>query len=288
MNIVEKVKDYFKQNVIYYVIFLSCVVYLTYGFVNVKETGKSPHEIIVDSSIILLFGMCTAKLFSTQGILLGEKNEKVIATNNLHAEAVEGINDNIDLLDEFCEEVTEITLRKEQERYLNRAGVKYKDFKDKTYDKSVLDKADKWFIFKAKTLRITPLTSSDLTSDDNRPGDPLYLGKTKKQYVRQSNVSDVVSRLVVAVIFGYYTAKLVENFDWGSLIWIGFQIIFFLLMGVLKMITSYFFIVDDLRARKIRKIDWLTKFKIWVNKKKEEIKDIAEKEENKEVGEHGN
>lgn len=283
MNIVEKVKDYFKQNIIYYVIFLACAVYLTYGFIKVEETGKTPHDIIVDSSIILLFGMCTAKLFSTQGIILGEKNEDVILTNNLHAESVDGINDDIDKLDEFCEEITEVTLRKEQERFLNRAGVKYCDFKNKTYDKSKLDLADKWYIFKAKTLRITPLTSSDLTSDDNKPGDPLYLGRTKKQYVRQSNASDVISRLVVAVIFGYYTARLINNFDWGSLIWIGLQIVFFLLMGALKMISSYFFIVDELRARKIRKIDWLTKFKIWVSKKKEEESKVVLNEGNKEV-----
>ena len=232
-------------------------------------------QVIADSAIIMIFGISLTQLFDIQGILLGERNEKVIATNELHAKEVDGINDKIDYLDEFCEEITEQTLKRIQIKHLNRAGVKYLDFINRTYDVSKLDREDIKHLRKAKRVHITPLMSSDLTSDDNREDDPLYLGRTKKQYMKWSTLKGALSKIIVAVIFGVYTARLIQDFQLSQLIWTALQIIIFLIFGVIKMMQSYFFITDELRNRKIRKIDWLAKFKIWVSNKEKEERDNA-------------
>lgn len=276
----EKVRQFFKQNLMYFMIILISSIYLLRSLIYIEPSGKSVSEVIADSIIILMFGISLTELFDIQGILMGERNEKVLATNKLHAEVVEGVNDKIDILDDFCEEVTENTLKKMQIRYLNRAGIKYNDFKNKTYDVNTLDKEDKKFLAKAKSVHITPLMASDLTSDDNKEDDPLYLGKTKKQYLKWSTIKGALSKIVVAVIFGIYAARLIQDFQLSQLIWTILQIIIFLIFGVIKMMQSYFFITDELRNRKIRKIDWLSKFKIWVtNKEKEEEINVDNKEE---------
>jgi hypothetical protein len=214
---------------------------------------------------------------------MGEDSDAVKATNKLHADTVEGINDEIDYLDEFCDEVTKETIKKTQIRFLNVAGIKYDDFVNKTYDLSKLDKKEKWFtekwLRKARGVHITPLLSSELTTDDTKIDDPLYLGKTKRQYRKWSSIKHSFSKIAVAVIFGYYTYNLIENFAWGYLIWTLLQIMIFIVLGVLTMMNAYFFITDDLRNRKIRKIDWLYKFKIWVKKKKEEEEKNANNKE---------
>lgn len=271
----EKIRTFFKQNLLYFIIGLVCSVYLLYGLISVEKSGKSMAQVIADSAIIMIFGISLTQLFDIQGILLGERNEKVIATNELHAKEVDGINDKIDYLDEFCEEITEQTLKRIQIKHLNRAGVKYLDFINRTYDISKLDREDIKHLRKAKRVHITPLMSSDLTSDDNREDDPLYLGRTKKQYMKWSTLKGALSKIIVAVIFGVYTARLIQDFQLSQLIWTALQIIIFLIFGVIKMMQSYFFITDELRNRKIRKIDWLAKFKIWVSNKEKEERDNA-------------
>lgn len=270
----EKVRQFFRQNLIYFIIVLSCLVYLLYGFINVEKSGKTMEQIVADSAIIFCFGTFMSELFEVQGIRMGEDSDAVKATNKLHADTVEGINDEIDYLDEFCDEVTKETIKKTQIRFLNVAGIKYDDFVNKTYDLSKLDRKEKWFtqkwLRKARGVHITPLLSSELTTDDTKIDDPLYLGKTKRQYRKWSSIIHSFSKIAVAVIFGYYTYNLIENFAWGYLIWTLLQIMIFIVLGVLTMMNAYFFITDDLRNRKIRKIDWLYKFKIWVKKKKEE------------------
>lgn len=270
----EKVRDFFKQNLVYFIIILSCLVYLLYGFITVEKSGKSIEQIFADSAIIFCFGLFMSKLFEIQGLKMGEQSDKVIATDKLHSDTVEEINDDINYLDEFCDDVTKETTKKMQIRFLNMAGVKHEEFVNRTYDFSKFEKKERRFrekcVTKARKVHLTPLISSELTTDDTKIEDPLYLGRTKKQYRKWSSLKQSFSKIVVAIIFGYYTYKLIENFAWGYLIWTLLQIMIFIVLGVANMMNAYFFVTDELRNRKIRKIDWLCKFKIWVKNKKEE------------------
>ena len=64
----------------------------------------------------------------------------------------------------------------------------------------------------------------------------------------------------MALLFGYYGVELLENFSWGALIFKLFQVALFLLIGVTRMLRTYFFMTDEYRARIVKKIDLLQMF----------------------------
>ena len=117
----EKIRAFFKQNLMYFLIGLVCSVYLLYGLISVEKSGKTVAQVIADSAIILIFGISLTQLFDIQGILMGERNDKVIATNNLHADAVDGINDIND------EVFLELKKKYKGVVYKRRINLSYKD-----------------------------------------------------------------------------------------------------------------------------------------------------------------
>lgn len=118
---------------------------------------------------------------------------------------------------------------------------------------------------RALRLKLTPLTASGLTSEGGKKQDPYYLGRTKTQYERETTISDVVTKIIIACLFGYYGAELVQDFSYADLIWKVLQIGIFFIAGVIKMYQSYMFVVDEYRGRIIKKIDNLQKFENYIH-----------------------
>lgn len=281
MSWMETTKKYLKQYMGYIVIVFACLIYIARGIITIEETGKTILQVLADGSLALFFGIFINIVFELQGIMEGDRNEKVIATNQKHADIVEKISPNIDKLDDWCDMKNKEALKLARVRKLSVNGLKYEDCFDEEgvaktpsfiENKSqVLSKEEKQLLKakmccykKACRIKLTLLTTNSLTSEGGREYDPYYLGQTKKQYKQKTVILDLVSKLGVSVIFGVYGAKLVKSFSWAFLIWTGIQVVLFLIMGVIKLYTSYMFVVDDHRARTIKKIDNLTKFSDYI------------------------
>lgn len=286
MGWAENTKKYIKQYIGYIVIVLACLIYIARGIITVEETGKTVMQILGDGFLALFFGVFINYVFELQGMMDGERNDKVIATNQKHADIVDEISPDIDKLDDWCDKKNKEALKLARVRILSASGLKYDDCFDeegvakplsslkldlncssKEERRQVKDKI-KCFR-KACKVKLTLLTTNSLTSEGGRDYNPYYLGQTKRQYKRKTTTMDLISKLGIACIFGYYGAKFVTAFSWAFLIWTGIQVVLFLIMGVVKLYTSYMFVVDDYRARVIKKIDNLTKFKDFIDNKKE-------------------
>lgn len=278
MSWLENTKKYIKQYIGYIVIALACLIYIARGIITVEETGKTVMQILGDGFLALFFGVFINNVFALQGMMDAERNEKVVATNQSHAQIVEDISKDIDKLDEWCNKKNKEALKLARIRILSTAGLKYescfdeegvakplsslelkKDGLSKEEKKLVKDKIKSFK--KACKIKLTLLTTNTLTSEGGRDYDPYYLGETKKQHKRKESAIDFVSKFGIAVIFGVYGARFVSSFSWAFLIWTGIQVVLFLIMGVVKLYTNYMFMIDDHRARVIKKIDNLTKFK---------------------------
>lgn len=89
---------------------------------------------------------------------------------------------------------------------------------------------------------------------------------------------DIISKIGISVIIGYYGVKLIEEFNYATLIWNTLQVGLFLIMGVIKMYQAYSFITDEFRGRIIKKIDNLQKFDNYISLQ-QNIKEIQDDKE---------
>ena len=124
-----------------------------------------------------------------------------------------------------------------------------------------LDKARERAYKKALRVKVKPLVSSNLTSDGVKPSDPFDFGKSKREYTSQKSAGDVLVKLLMAIIFGYFGVSLASEVNVASIIWNGLQIVLYITGGVIQMYNSFMWVVDDYRGSVVKKIDYLQKFK---------------------------
>nr|DAL67678.1 MAG TPA: hypothetical protein [Caudoviricetes sp.] len=276
----EKVKDFFKKNFGYVVVGLVSAIYIATSVITMGKTGKTFGEIMADGAIVLFLGVFINRVFDLQGMMNGDREERVQETIRLHGEAVVRVSPYLDRLDKWCEEKNREALKMQRTKILASEGLRYDDYfddkggvkpyvvdKEKLKDKYLRgDEIKRLRCFRrALRLKLTPLTASGLTSEGGKKQDPYYLGRTKTQYERETTISDVVTKIIIACLFGYYGAELVQDFSYADLIWKVLQIGIFFIAGVIKMYQSYMFVVDEYRGRIIKKIDNLQKFENYIH-----------------------
>lgn len=279
----ETIKDFFKRNMFVFAIATISLVYIARGLINIVETGKSPFEILADGAIAFVVGFLITKLFSLQGLMKGEEDKKVHDTNKLYGETLLAISPYIEQLDGYCEIKNESTLKREQTSILLSRGLKYSECIENEYvfkkPTKGMTRKEKWYLFsdnrakrkainKAKRLKLTPLTSSSLTSDGGKTHDPYNFGMTKKQYEVKTTIAKLFSKIIFAVIVGYFGVSFTKDFDLSNIIWTSIQITTFLVMGMIDYFKSYFFMIDGNRQRTIKKINELEMFR---NDKQREV-----------------
>lgn len=276
----EKTKEFFRNNIGYMIVAVVAAIYIATSVITMGRTGKTIGEIISDGAIVLFLGVFINRIFDLQGMINGERQERVQNTVMLHGEIVTRTSPHIDKLDKWCEKQNDEALKVQRTRILAGEGMKYSDYFDESgvaknfiIDeaklKNKLSRGDELRRIKcyrkALRLKLTPITAGSLTSEGGRKQDPFFFGRTKSQYERQVAVKDLISKIAVACLFGYYGAELVQDFSWASLVWKVLQVGIFLIMGVIKMYQSYMFVTDEYRGRIVKKIDNLQKFENYIN-----------------------
>ena len=264
----------------YFIVAFVCIIYMLTSYLTIDETGKSIERIIADSAIALFLGLFINIMLGLQGMMLGDRDDRVRSSAAEHEKTVLRISPHIDRLDAWCNEENARNYKLQRTKILARAGLKYDECFDedgvalgwKPSEESEEDKTarkierKKERAYKAAVkLKLTAISSGELTSDGGKQDDPFYFGRTKKQYETQSGLKDLVSKLGTAVIFGYYGVTLVEDFSYANLIWMGLQVATFLITGVIKLYKDYYYVVNEFRGRIIKKTDNLQKFENYIN-----------------------
>ena len=112
----------------------------------------------------------------------------------------------------------------------------------------------------AVRVRLTQLTTQDLISNGANKYDKFDLGDTQKDYLRKSGIGSILSKVAVALIFGYYTIQLISDFSWAVLLWNALQVVTFLAFGIIKYFQAYMFMQNQFVDRTKRQISELKKF----------------------------
>jgi len=266
----KSVKDILIKNVGYLAVLLISAAFLLTSLIEIGNTGKTPEEILADGAATFILGISINTLLGIQGDLNGESDEKMLSTRALHSETVERISPFIERLDDWCNRRNAEALLAERTRILAAAGLKYSDCFESDGVAKPLPKregADKWekrrrrrCYRRACRLKISMLTAGELTSEGGRAGDPNYLGPKKGEFNGITTVKDVVSKLLIAAVTGYYGVRFIQDFSYAELIWCAFQLAVLLITGIIRMFKQYVFVTETYRARIVKKIDNLQKF----------------------------
>ena len=188
------------------------------------------------------------------------------ATRAEHGKAVERISPYIDGLDPWCERQNKEKLRAKRTQILSLGGMRYEDYFDMDsalpleVDATSLSKERRRIYKRALRARITPLSTSSLTCDGERADDPFNFGETPEQYQRRTNLTDAVSKMLMAVVFGYFGVDMVDNFDVATLAWRGLYVALMLALGVAKLMNAYLFVTDTYRGNIVKKINHLQSY----------------------------
>ena len=295
----EKIRDFFKQNIGYFIVALVSIVYIATAFITVDETGKTIGEIIADTAVVFFLGLFINRVFDLQGMMNGDRDERVQMAIVTHGETVVKISPYIDRLDEWCKLKNEENLKVQRTRVLASEGMRYEDYfnedgsakdfipdeeklKNKTLRKT--EKARIRCFKKALHLKLTPITAGALTSEGGKKQDPYNFGRTKGQYETQTSVRDIITKICIAGIFGYYGVRLIQDFNYATLIWNGLQVVIFLIMGCIKMYNSFMFVTGEYRTRIVNKTNNLEMFHNYI----QSLPPQEEAKENTKKGDEGN
>ncbi len=274
------------KNAGYLVVILISLIYIASSLVLISKTGKSVYEILCTGFISLVVGSLINGAFRSIGIRRGEEDERTVSTIELHSSAVEEIVPYIDKLDSYCDLENKKAIKRIRAKILAEAGLKY----DECFDENGVAKEishqpcrggacsshqrkekkkmrqKKRAYRKAVRLKFKRLVASNLTSDGGDYNNPFDFGKNKREYTKARNATDILTRVIMAIIFGYFGVTLVSEINFATIIWNSLQIVMYIASGVIGMYSTYMWIVDGYRQGIVKKIDHLQKFKIYAEK----------------------
>lgn len=283
--------ELFYKNAGYVAVILISLVYIASSLVLISKTGRSICEIIGTGALSMIVGIMINGVFRSVGISKGEEDEKTVSTCQKYEQAIEEAVPYVDMLDSFCETENKRALKSIRCRILAGAGMKYEDYFDesgvvknndyrlyspeyikgfkKRKHRRALEKKNKKrenALKRAIGVKIKLLSGMSLTAQSVKENNPFDFGKNKNEYTRDRSVSDILVRVVMAIIFGVFGVSFVNEVNVATLIWNSLQIIMYLTGGVIQMYSSYSWVVDEYRQSMSKKIDILNKFKIFAMK----------------------
>jgi hypothetical protein len=205
------------------------------------------------------------------GVRRGEENEKMIEAQKNHAEVLCQVSPHLDKLEEFCDSENKAAIKKIRIKILAAVGLKYNDCFDEngvckelllTQDRKNRRKNRKIMraYRKAVNLKIKELTVDALTFECGNTDNPFDFGKSKREFSKSKNATDIITRVIMAIIFGYFGVTLVSEINFATIIWNALQIVMYITSGVVGMYSTYMWIVDDYRQGILKKIEYLNRF----------------------------
>lgn len=260
-----------------------CLLYLAAAVLHPIDSGKTLIEILTGTAMSFLVATAVNNLFRNQGIILGDRDPCVSEAVARHEALASETAPYIEELTEFCMRETERALRRERVRILAEESLTLADAFDgdgrpKPYEfHPVAWKPFRrgWIravrfnrtearraavCIKATRLRITPLSAGELISEGNRRGDPFYMGRSKRTFYGQEMRNGMLSRLGVAVIFGYWSVELISSFTPALLLWRLLQIGLLLAGGVMTLHGATDYMKGEYRSRMLSKAAYLVQF----------------------------
>lgn len=281
----QSYRELIKSCLFYILIAVSAVAFVFTGLIVFKGGQKTINQIISDSFIYFIMGILISRLFEQQGMLNGKTSQVYLMAQKTYNERVSSAYKHVNELRKWCEEDNARVVKIERTHILSRVGLKYDDcfFADGTvkevyfelvkkkrkatkeekaeykYKKFIVKQKNKAYK-KALNYTITKLTEHILMNNSTRekPNETLNINKNK--YLALSSAKDVISKLVLTVIFGYFVYDVVQEVTWQQVIYKFIMVIVLIITGAVKMVAAERFVEEDLSNVFDYKTSCLTRF----------------------------
>lgn len=275
----DKINRIMRDWMIDIVIVLMIGTYILTMLIKIEIKNTDIFSILGDSALLLTFLIAIKTLMLRKGIFVGEKNEGyILAKAQYDAQLLKAMQKSQYLAD-YLAEFNAREHRDTVSRVLAQYAMNYEEWKKGIENPTKIQQAGIKAANRAKSLRVkvTDLTGNGVT-DEKKPS----LGKSKNEFMKSKSLSTMALTVLSVVIFSVFTARIAGDFNWSSLIWIGLQIVVFLIKGVTSFYSAYVFIKDEYTNRLIRQTNILIDFDNmdveYFEKKREEARKQAEEE----------
>lgn len=288
------------------------VIYVFYNILDFHKTETDPWRLLMKGLVGIFVGVGLKWMLGEKGLIKGHNNEQFTRPKEKFDDRADKAVPYINRFDEFAEKERFEKVQRNRKIHLNNYRMKYETFFDangdyienviwtkhqankylKTHehlpeDIIILDLRQRLVLRKCVRLQIfIPNVFSDYGDtvvQDEKPD------KTEQEVRRKNTRSNFISAVIFAMI-GVYFVPDILNFSWAAIIWSIFQVVMWLVFGIMNFYQNFTFVIID-EVKIIGKKDkLLTKFLIFAlggrdNYNKEFVKEEKPqpKEEAKEI-----
>ena len=256
-----------------------CLIFASTAILQPSKTGMSLYDIIMGSILAFAASMSLNTLFNNKAVRDGLIKPEVTEPRKKYDDAVDRIFDGslIDALDEHCREENRKNYKAQRTRVLSTEGLSYDAcFNDDGSPKEISvpipgirdlpsvglrlwiarrkrAKRQIRVYSKAVCLKLTEISAGELTGEGGHSDDPFYMGQGIAEYMKKVAGKNMVSKIVISLILGYYCADVIADFSAVVLVTRIFQTVFFLVAGAMQYMSTMSFMVGDYSARLTKK-----------------------------------
>lgn len=259
----DKLSAFLKSNIYDIAIFLVCAARIIFGLAEIVKTGNTISGIIGDSAVTLVFAIVVSRLLEGKGFIAGENTDTYKRALEEYREIKVRAGKYIVHLDKWCEEYSKKEYKAKVTTMLLPIGLTYEQFIANEYDESKFTDQQKKLLLKVKTAKVPHYTTQGLMSGDLELDRNIdYEKTTKSNYIKKSTKSDLATKALLAIIFGYFTLPPIMSWNWSGALWALIHTIITLGLSIMKYFSAYNFINDEMRAKLVDKTGKLTQFEI--------------------------
>lgn len=255
----NKIKSFFRDNMFYIIIGVVSLVYILTGAFKIIETGKTVLQLVGDCFLSFIISYFIIETLGLQGIMYGNKSKSVEDSRKSHKQAIRKNKTRLPKLSEWCTKKNKDTEKEAKELALLDSGITYDQFIKNNFDKKQLTRKQRFIVWKVRHAKYSKISAGKLTSETSKLDDPLYLGVELSDYTKQQSRTNLFTKIIFTLIFGYYTLSFID-FSWGDIAWKTLQIIIFVAFGLFQLVKNYMYMTSSFVELLEKKASYLNEF----------------------------
>jgi hypothetical protein len=262
VSIQTKLSNFVRKNVFNIAIAFVCLMRIVYGLTEIEKTGNSISVIIADSAISFVFSVILCRLFEGKGLSAGENSKMYQESLEKYQKAKEGASQWIGKLDGWCKQYTKKRYVEKMSAKLLPLGLTYEQYTKHDFDESKFTDTQKKRFDKLKNVKVQTITTEILMSGESESEHEDINDKkaTKKAFVRRSTSSGASTKIILSLLFGYFTLPPIVQWNWAGAIWALLHTALMLGLSVISYFSAYSFMNEMVLAKLVDKTNKLNLF----------------------------